>query len=342
MQLTRRMRARPLKRGAARALKLIGGYRVTSFLLRGSPRVFMYHRFARSPEPRKTDLATFDSHLRTLRRSFRVMTMQELGRYLRRDGRAPAHAAVITVDDGYRDFCEVAAPALRAHGMRATLYVTTRFAAGGFWLWPDALEHALSVTDAAELDLGERGRWPLGGDGAGRSRAWAELVDRCVRLPNDDRQALIAAALEALGVDLPTTPPPEYAAASPAELRELADDGFEIGAHTETHPILSRLSPDALRQEIRGAKRQLEEWLGREVSSFCYPNGQRDDYDEAVKAEVRAAGFESAVAAYFHHDVASDPYDVKRYSGSVTEEQFERNAFGIEYLSSALRERFGI
>ena len=67
------------------------------------------------------------------------------------------------------------------------------------------------------------------------------------------------------------------------ELRAAASEGVEIGCHTETHPILSRLSNRLeLEREIRGAKEHLEECLGFDVRHFCYPNGHPIDIGEAA------------------------------------------------------------
>lgn len=76
----------------------------------------------------------------------------------------------------------------------------------------------------------------------------------------------------------------------PAALTELAE-GFEIGAHTLTHPRLPELSADRALAEIRDGKEALEESIGRPVTSFCYPYGAyADDHPEMV----RSVGFATA------------------------------------------------
>ena len=49
--------------------------------------------------------------------------------------------------------------------------------------------------------------------------------------------------------------------------------GFEIGAHTMTHPRLTKLGMVAARREIVDSKFYLEDAVGRGVNSFCYPYG---------------------------------------------------------------------
>ncbi|MGI9146847.1 MAG: polysaccharide deacetylase family protein [Chloroflexota bacterium] len=68
------------------------------------------------------------------------------------------------------------------------------------------------------------------------------------------------------------------------QLNELAGAGWEIGAHTRTHPDLTRLAPHELQAEVVGGKRILEERLGRTVDLFAYPSGR---YDARVRTTVR-------------------------------------------------------
>jgi|HubBroStandDraft_6_1064221.scaffolds.fasta_scaffold229185_2 peptidoglycan/xylan/chitin deacetylase (PgdA/CDA1 family) len=55
------------------------------------------------------------------------------------------------------------------------------------------------------------------------------------------------------------------------EVRELNQHGIRFGSHTVTHPQLRDLSPAAVKDEISGSKKTIEEKLGREADSFAYP-----------------------------------------------------------------------
>ena len=77
---------------------------------------------------------------------------------------------------------------------------------------------------------------------------------------------------------------------SPAALQDLAGR-FEIGSHTLTHPRLTRLPRPAAAREISQGKAAVQDIIGREVTSFCYPYGA---YRDEHVAAVRAAGFRVA------------------------------------------------
>ena len=92
------------------------------------------------------------------------------------------------------------------------------------------------------------------------------------------------------------TPPGGWPILSWDELRALSRDGLEIGSHTSTHPHLPTLDDASLVEELAGSRRELEQRLGTEVSSFCYPFGH---HDARTRAAVHAAGYRSACTTEF-------------------------------------------
>jgi peptidoglycan/xylan/chitin deacetylase (PgdA/CDA1 family) len=78
------------------------------------------------------------------------------------------------------------------------------------------------------------------------------------------------------------------------QLRALSDLGFEIGSHGKMHLYLPLLKADALYTEIKDSKISLENLLGEEVTSFCYPYGQ---YTNKIIDCVKKAGYKYALAA---------------------------------------------
>ena len=83
----------------------------------------------------------------------------------------------------------------------------------------------------------------------------------------------------------------------PQQVRDLRSLGMEIGAHTVTHPILTKLNPSAALEELASSKRELEHILAEPVQLFAYPNGVPDqDYAAEHVAMAKDCGFSSAVS----------------------------------------------
>ena len=78
---------------------------------------------------------------------------------------------------------------------------------------------------------------------------------------------------------------------APWKIRALIAAGWEIDAHTLTHPDLTAVDDARLRQEVAGSRASIRRRFHVPVDFFCYPAGR---YDARVIAAVQAAGFLAA------------------------------------------------
>lgn len=78
----------------------------------------------------------------------------------------------------------------------------------------------------------------------------------------------------------------------PLSLQDVNDltSEFEIGSHTITHPLLTRIPLVDAEYEIVESKRILNQLLGFDVESFCYPRGYANpDIKELVRNNYESA-----------------------------------------------------
>lgn len=57
------------------------------------------------------------------------------------------------------------------------------------------------------------------------------------------------------------------------EVQALVRDGWELGAHTRTHPPLTTLAPAAIEDEVAGSQDTIRGRTGQPVTAFAYPYG---------------------------------------------------------------------
>ena len=97
-----------------------------------------------------------------------------------------------------------------------------------------------------------------------------------------------------------------------AQVQEWLAAGHDIGAHTLTHPWLTRISVSKAREEITASRKKLEDTFGRPIQHFCYPYG---DWNETVRDLVAAAGYETACTTQpgVNTDIDS-PFALKRFT----------------------------
>jgi peptidoglycan/xylan/chitin deacetylase (PgdA/CDA1 family) len=70
------------------------------------------------------------------------------------------------------------------------------------------------------------------------------------------------------------------------DLRAVARAGVELGAHTRTHPDLTRLTDTAIRAEMEGSVVRIEAETGHRPRAFAYPFGAHDDASVEAAREL--------------------------------------------------------
>lgn len=258
--------------------------------------ILMYHRVLERPDPLQGELhlaRVMDTQFRTLRQFFNVLPLDEAAEMLT-EGRLPPRAVCITFDDGYRDNHDLALPLLQKHGLTATFYVASSYLNGGL-IFHDVLIETIRHAATGILDLGIDGleRLPIS-DMASRVAAVQHLMGAMKYLPPLQRQQLSERLLDTLGSNAPRS-----LMMSDEQVRAMSRHGMSIGGHTAHHVILSKLSPEAAREEIVSNQQTLSGLIGKSLRSFAYPNGKPGiDYDAAHVQLVRELGYRNAVSTH--------------------------------------------
>jgi peptidoglycan/xylan/chitin deacetylase (PgdA/CDA1 family) len=281
-----------IKRGMRAAFHKAGGLHLARWVNRKGLRILMYHRFS--------DPAGLESQCRHIRQHYVPVSLAQVDAWLTSGNPLPVNAIAVTVDDGYRDFREVAYPVFAAWQIPVTVYLVSDFLDGKLWLWVDRVKYAFLRSPARQFRTGLPDglvlQFPL--ETADQRRAAAqEACEALKRQPNDTRLAVLESLPDLLKISIPDAPPPEYAPLAWEDVRQMSVGGVAaFGAHTRTHPVLSRISEDEeCYREIDGSKRRIEEMLDQPVDHFCYPNGGPSDITPGCIEAVRRSRFRTAV-----------------------------------------------
>jgi peptidoglycan/xylan/chitin deacetylase (PgdA/CDA1 family) len=109
------------------------------------------------------------------------------------------------------------------------------------------------------------------------------------------------------------------------EVRALQRDGMTIGAHSRTHPVLTR-DEISLTDEINGSRADIQRNVGVVPDAFAYPYGS---WDIRVVDAVRAAGFRGARALGGGPvNAASDVFAIRSVLATDDMQAFERALAG--------------
>ena len=251
-------------------------------------RILMYHG-----TPRR-EAAALERQLRLVRLAFPIVPLDQLasGGHAGGDGRA---RVALTFDDGLRNNVEVAYPILRKLRLSATFFVCPGLIERGEWLWNhEARQRLLSL---------------------GKPAAQVEAtIERMKTLKIAERRRIEEEIRAATPRFDPTAEQrEEFDLATWEELRGLDPRTVTIGSHTMTHPILTSLDEDETEAETRDSRFALERRLDREVSIFCYPNG---DLNDGALASARRYYRSAVTTEAGRLQGAVDPHRMPRYSAT--------------------------
>lgn len=304
--------------------------------------ILLYHRVAEpATDPQLLSVAQerFARQMACLARHYEVVSLQELVRRIGRNAAAGPRLAAVTFDDGYADNLSNAKSILESCKVPATVFVSTGFLENRSECWWDELEDLLlypsSLPGCLQLEIdGRRFEWTLGNEATYRDHDFASHKNWTVLRPDDPtnrhrvyrelcrllrpleegaRQRSLH-ALRAWAGGQHDRPCFHHMLSADGIRRLAAGPYVEVGAHTQSHPVLARLPVADQREEIGSSKKCLEGILGRSVTSFAYPYGTKSDYTDYTTALVKEEGFALACSNYPQAVAAgADVYQLPRF-----------------------------
>ena len=278
----------------------------------------------------------FERQLRFLKQNFPIVPLQHVIQRL--EAREPLErmVAVITFDDGYRNTLDHAYPLLKRYEVPASVFLATGYIGNTRQVWWNEAEGLIGRSTgrvefagghlSGTFDLANvRDKWRL--FGAVRKIALSLPPSELERLMKELRGCLPSPAsngsFNGSGSFL-----------SWEEVKALGRDGLvELGSHTVTHAVATRLPPAAFEQELRESRKAIESAADTEVGSFAYPFGQSEDYSSQTAELLKQAGYRCGLTT--NEGVVrfeSDPFQMNRVSvfGSDSWPIFMGKIAGIE------------
>ncbi len=273
--------------------------------------VLTYHRVGTEGVPLYCTLPrhVFAEQMAYLARHFRVISIQQMAEELKDPDRT-GQALAISFDDGYLGTYTEAFPVLQRFGLPATVYLTAGAVESGETLWYDRIFLRFQKADTdLYLTLDTPRTFRLTGY-QDRIGAAAEVVGYLRTLPDDRRQRWCE-EFEA------TIPLPEHelrgAMMTWEHARVMQRSGISFGAHTMTHPVVSRLSSAPLRDELKGAKLLIEEKLECAVEHFAFPFGKPGECGVQSSEVLASLGYRSAMTSIAGvNEHGADPFRLRR------------------------------
>ena len=276
--------------------------RLSDFIRRRQrrPAILMYHRIARldhDPWELAVSPENFERQISMIAAECAPLKMSDFVGRLRAGTLRRNHVA-ITFDDAYLDNLTCARPILARHNVPSTVFAVSDYVRDGrgFW-WDEWTRLVLAAPTRADfsLALGPHSfnfQWDAT-PAPSRWRSWqaphgarqATFTEAYPHLQKAD-PSLRDAFFESLRLRLGDARLPAERSMNTAELQaHLANDLFELGSHTMTHPPLARIDARTAATEIEASRDALVSLSGAQIAGIAYPYGSCSDEVEKMTAE---------------------------------------------------------
>ena len=242
--------------------------------------------------------------LQLLRTRYHVISPEDFLRWLEGELSLPPHSILLTCDDALRNTLTEMVPLLQELGLSCLFFATGASAdETPSILWYEELY--LMLLDAAEpstLSLPEAdvNTGPIVANE--RHSCWWEIVQRLSKFDGRLRRRFLNRFREQFKLsadwrerfEQDPTLAARFLTLDQSGLRQLAAAGMTIGAHSLSHPVLSRAPDDLAWREISDSRTVLEKALGQPVWAFGYPFGNAATVGRRDVRLAEEAGFRCA------------------------------------------------
>jgi len=266
--------------------------------------MFHYVRPSEVSNLKYLNLNKFILMLDNLMSEFGIVT-QDQWEGFRKFGKRPS-GALLTFDDGLKDHFNFVAPVLKERGLFGIFYVCTDPLINkplsvhlSHYLLAHHDPHTIwQSLLSADSDL----VWQVAKDELAQtayvSHNEALLIKNIKKainwLPyNSDREQLILEIFR----ELSKLSFQEFVSQwylNEKEISLLSMLGFEIGSHTCSHRLLSRLDLRDIRYELNESKSALENVSTNSIRSFCFPYGGERSYNKEILEELKKSQYSDA------------------------------------------------
>lgn len=214
-----------------------------------------------------------------------VVSMQQVLKAIRGESELPTRSVLITFDDATLDFQEFALPELRSRNLPATLFVPTGFVEQrDFRFWWDRLHQCIWYSPNSILET-KFGRFRISSYNE-RITAYRKLRDVIKTSSHQIAMEFVESLCQQEGISSTSSNVMNW-----EQLRQLPKQGVTLAPHTQSHPLLTRISRKEARNEIVASRDDLQREIGNVLPVFAYPGGAHNPF---LVETLRQEGIELA------------------------------------------------
>ncbi len=266
----------------------------------GTP-IFMLHRITPAGQPKAGAIDA--SHLRNClqylhKNNYHWISLEQLILSLQNQKPLPSKAVCFTMDDGYIDQAQIAAPIFIEYDCPVTFFVITDMLDNTDWPWDakvswliDSPKQASLETSTALEQLGIfHGKITCKRTFRRSIQAALKKID-AKKIP-----AILQNLAEYSGRTIPSIAPPGFQPMNWSDARQLEKQGVCFAPHSVSHNIMSRLDQEDMEREVNHSWQIINNELSNPLKVFCYPTGRATDFGRREIEALEKSGYLGAVS----------------------------------------------
>ena len=290
-----------------------------NFINRKNPLIVTYHGiYERKDRPMPDTFIHVDNfvaQIAFINKKYKIITPTDFIDAIEGRHPLPDNSAMVTFDDGYESFYRLAAPILSQYSIKAVVFIPTRALEDGEPYWFDVVW--LYVNDYyAHTDYWiEETLAMKSAENRFHQDRQNHILSALKNLPTEKRDLIVKEISKKLRdlLDNDDKRLSMFQTVTSGQANELSRRGVELGGHTHSHTILSSMTLEDVREEIRINKDKLTSITNQPCVLFAYPNGGQEDFNRSHKDILRQSGFKAAFSLTLKRSAfTKDPMDISR------------------------------
>lgn len=247
-----------------------------------SLRIVYYHLISdNSPEyyfnNKALSVNEFRKHIKFFKKHFEIIKLEEALKICEQNS-SLQNKLVISFDDGFRENYSTIAPILADEGISATFFMITDCIDNRNLMWRNKIllfekyknKNIRKILDKVSLDF----KLP-------NIKNNQNMMDWSFKVwPMQKKEQIVNYLWKhIMPIKLEDYLKEKKPYCSITEIKELHKSGFEIGVHSDTHPIFNKLNYDDFSNEIIKSGNIISSIIGNKSRNFSYPFGIRASED---------------------------------------------------------------
>lgn len=244
--------------------------------------------------------------IKYLKKYYSFITFEKFMEY--KDGKIrnlPHNPVIITFDDGYKNNYTNLFPILKENNISAMIYLPTQMIGAKGVANYNVIHYCIAKTKKKEICI-EGTKYSL--ETPKQKMSALHLLKEIANKKNDLRQFLELIKKET-NVLCRATDDEDFAFMTWKDCQEMQKQGVEFGAHTHSHPLLTKVTKQECEQELKQSKEIIKKKFLCSCEHFCYPYGV---YDNKVIEIVKKYYKSAVVIKHGYNTQKTNSYALKR------------------------------